>query len=412
MNEIIIRNAIIDDVYELALVRQKVWSTTYRGIYDDKLIDDYDYEESAFKFKERVEDKDKLFKVAVIDNKIIGYICFNKGFVLYQDYDYAINYLHILEDYQGRGLGTKFFKLIIEYAKENKINKFFVKVNKYNYKAHKYYEKMGGIIDDTDNDNIIYVYKVDNLINIDKANEVFHNYVNEFDLSNDKISYKYYHTLRVRDLAENIALSLNLSEEDISLAALIGILHDVGRFEQVKRYNDFNDSVTLDHADLGISILFDDNKIRDYIDNNKYDEIIKKAVYIHNKVSIPGEYKEKELLHSKIIRDADKLDILFAYINKFYNYNFKEDSVSKEVFDCIINKTSVNWGVVKTELDQVILKLAFIYDLNYPYSYNYLKKEKYIDKIIDNLKLKKVKNINIFNKIKELINEQLDRKGE
>ena len=40
-----------------------------------------------------------------------------------------------------------------------------------------------------------------------------------------------------------------------------GLLHDIGRFEQLKRYQSFIDSQTIDHANLGVTILFDDNLI-------------------------------------------------------------------------------------------------------------------------------------------------------
>ena len=249
------------------------------------------------------------------------------------------------------------------------------------------------------------------MINIEKCRNEFENYVNNYDLSNEKIYYKYYHTLRVSNNSRKIALSLNLNDEEVKLAELIGLFHDIGRFEQVKRYDNFNDSVTLDHAELGVSILFDENKIRDYIDDTKYDEIINKAVYIHNKISIPSEYKEEILLHSKIIRDADKLDILDSSSNNIINSLSKEDNVSKEVYDCFINKKLVSWKDVKTELDKVLINLNFVYDLNYPYSYNVLKKEQYMDKIIDALNLKEEENIKVFNEIKTIINNELNKYG-
>jgi putative nucleotidyltransferase with HDIG domain len=42
------------------------------------------------------------------------------------------------------------------------------------------------------------------------------------------------HTYHVADNARNIAEKLKLSKEDIELAELIGLLHDIGRFEELK----------------------------------------------------------------------------------------------------------------------------------------------------------------------------------
>ena len=38
------RRATVDDVRTLTETRQKVWATTYRGIYPDEMIDQYDFD--------------------------------------------------------------------------------------------------------------------------------------------------------------------------------------------------------------------------------------------------------------------------------------------------------------------------------------------------------------------------------
>lgn len=55
------------------------------------------------------------------------------------------------------------------------------------------------------------------------------------------MNLKYAHSLRVAALSERIAQSLSMEKEDIDLAWLIGILHDIGRFEQLRRYQTFFD---------------------------------------------------------------------------------------------------------------------------------------------------------------------------
>ena len=108
--------------------------------------------------------------------------------------------------------------------------------------------------------------------------------------------------------SEYIATNLGLTEEEIQVAKLIALLHDIGRFEQVKLTEGFIDNNHFDHADYGAEILFKGNMIRKFIDENKYDEIIKKAIYNHNKLKIEKDLDEKQKLHCQIIRDADKLD--------------------------------------------------------------------------------------------------------
>ena len=54
--------------------------------------------------------------------------------------------------------------------------------------------------------------------------------------------------------------------------------------------------------------------IRKYIENDKYDEIIRKAIKNHNKFEIEKRLTEKELIFAKIIRDADKIDIIYESV--------------------------------------------------------------------------------------------------
>ena len=167
MNNIIIRDVRIEDVHEMSVVRKKVWNTTYRGIYSDQAIDNFDYERAKERFKSYIDRPNTLFKVALHNNKIIGYICFSKDDKLYKDYEYVIKYLHILKDYQGKGLGTTLFKEVLNYAKRNNIKKFYLSCNKYNYQAQRFYEKMGGKkdhidkeLDDRAKEQIIYIYRI------------------------------------------------------------------------------------------------------------------------------------------------------------------------------------------------------------------------------------------------------------
>ena len=85
-----------------------------------------------------------------------------------------------------------------------------------------------------------------------KSKKVFNDYVEKYDTSNEKIKLKIDHTYRVSELCEKIASSLEMTNEEIDIAWLTGLIHDIGRFEQVRRYGTFNDSKSIDHARLGV----------------------------------------------------------------------------------------------------------------------------------------------------------------
>ena len=48
------------------------------------------------------------------------------------------------------------------------------------------------------------------------------------------------------------------------------LLHDIGRFKQIKLYDNFIDNMeNNDHADYGVKILFEENLIRKFIEDDK-----------------------------------------------------------------------------------------------------------------------------------------------
>ncbi|MDD2203666.1 MAG: HD domain-containing protein [Bacilli bacterium] len=247
------------------------------------------------------------------------------------------------------------------------------------------------------------------MINIECAKEVFKKYVSNYDINNNRILLKYNHSLRVSKLCKDIALSLKLNDEGVLLAELIGLLHDIGRFEQLEKYNSFDDRKTIDHGLLGTILLFNNNMIRDYMGVDTFDEIIKKAIFIHNKASIPQSFNDTEKLYVKIVRDADKIDILYLMSIKEIYYELDNEEISEEVLNCILDEHFINHKIVKTVLDKVLLNLAFIYDLNFNYSYKVINKEKYISMIIDALNLSDLNSIRIFNIVEEFIYKKLEK---
>ena len=70
------------------------------------------------------------------------------------------------------------------------------------------------------------------MINIEKCKDEFLKYTERYDVSDEEIKRKQLHSLRVMQRSKIIAQSLKLSEEEIQVATLIGLLHDIGRFEQ------------------------------------------------------------------------------------------------------------------------------------------------------------------------------------
>ena len=162
------------------------------------------------------------------------------------------------------------------------------------------------------------------MIDIEKAKKEFDRYVNNYDMSQYRIESKYKHSYRVMEICGEIATRLGLPEEEIELAKLIGLLHDIGRFDQWAQYGTYNDLKSFNHGEKGAEILKNNDYIRWYIEDDIYDDIILYAVRNHGVFVIEDEeVDEKLLLFLKIVRDADKIDIFYEANEIFYSCRFR-----------------------------------------------------------------------------------------
>lgn len=223
------------------------------------------------------------------------------------------------------------------------------------------------------------------MINIEAAKELFEQFLGHYNESNVKIKLKHEHTLRVVDFCGAIAESLNLSSSDIELVKLIGLLHDMGRFEQLKLYDTFKDFESIDHAKLGIEILLKNDYLNQYITNPEEKEILIQSILYHNKLRIPDEFNERIKLFCKIIRDADKIDIIKMYFNQTLNIATNAGVINKKVMFSLINHEQVNLSDIVSDIDLYVCEVGFVFDLNYEYTLNYFYQNHLIIDLIDKI---------------------------
>ncbi len=223
------------------------------------------------------------------------------------------------------------------------------------------------------------------MIDLEKCKKLFKQYVDNYDMSNDKINLKYYHTLRVTNFCREISKSLNLSNDEIEISELIGLLHDIGRFEQVRVYDTFIDKDSIDHADYGVDILKDNNFIEQFVSDKAIQNIVLTAIYNHNKFSIEDGLDERINLFCKIIRDADKLDIFDNFI-KIKNLVKPTDTfISSKILETLLSQSIIKDVDMKTQMDHYLRQVGMLYDLNFGYSLNYIKQNDIVNKLIDRM---------------------------
>lgn len=150
-----IRKATKDDVKNLSILKQKVWDETYRGIYSNDIIDNFDYEKSEENFKSIINNKKISFYVVEMNEELVGYMDVGVPIRKFDNYEQEIGLLYLRKDFQKMGIGKELFALGYNEIKNNGYNKFFISCNKYNTNARKFYEKMGGqlVAEDDDNEN-------------------------------------------------------------------------------------------------------------------------------------------------------------------------------------------------------------------------------------------------------------------
>ena len=250
-------------------------------------------------------------------------------------------------------------------------------------------------------------------MDLEKAKKEFIKYTSNYDINESHIAGKIGHSIRVMEISIKIAKSLNLKDEQIELSGLIGLLHDIARFEQWKRFETFKDGLSIDHGNLGVEILKENNFIRNFIEETRFDEIIFTSIKNHNKFKIEEGLDDENLLFCKIIRDADKIDIMYQGAEFFWSEKDEIEKtnnsmVSEKVYNEFMNKELVNHNSLKTEADEMLCFIGFIFDLYFEYSFTVLQKEDYINKILNKCDFKEKDK---FANVRKVANEYIKNKG-
>lgn len=230
------------------------------------------------------------------------------------------------------------------------------------------------------------------MIDRSKLSESFERYIGSYDLSDERIALKVLHTYKVAENCDALSEGLGLTDMDKDLAWTIGMLHDIGRFEQVARTGSFIDSKVSDHASAGVDYLFGRGAVRDFIVELSGEDagIIRTAIAQHNRHLLPENLTGRELLHCRIIRDADKLDIFrvclensFEAAHEYPAEVVRDSEVSQSVVDCFEKTETLDYSKRKHPADIFLGHIAMCFGLYYPFSRNLAASQGYIARMMD-----------------------------
>ncbi|MDD6311000.1 MAG: HD domain-containing protein [Firmicutes bacterium] len=206
----------------------------------------------------------------------------------------------------------------------------------------------------------------------------FIDYTSGYDIKDEKILLKIVHTEKVAQITDEISEALGLCENDRDIAWSIGMLHDIGRFEQVRIYGTFKDAESINHASFGADLLFKEGLIESFGGSSMTDEelsFIETAIRQHNKFRIEDGFSGRHLMFCNIIRDADKIDILRVNMESpmevIYGVTTEElynSEVSPAVLAAFNSGSCVLRSTRGTAVDNLVSHICFAFELVFPIS--------------------------------------------
>lgn len=241
-----------------------------------------------------------------------------------------------------------------------------------------------------------------------RAQEAFNSYVAGYDATNPRIALKVEHTLRVAELCERIARETGFTPAGVDLAWLCGLLHDIGRFEQLRHWDTFSDAASTSHAALGVEVLFGGKGdaggakgggsamnaagiIHRFIDpNDELEEIIRAAVGFHSAYRLPEDLDVRMRALCDVVRDADKLDILRVACADSVEtvLNATEDEllasdVSPAIEDAFFEHRTARYAERVTPVDYLVNLACFAFELVYPASLEIADEQEFIYRALE-----------------------------
>lgn len=233
------------------------------------------------------------------------------------------------------------------------------------------------------------------MIDLQHANTEFQSYLNAYDQNDPKVKLKIIHTSGVVKCAEEISSRMGLSEEDKSLAKLIALLHDIGRFEQLRRFDSFEPN-TMDHAAYGADLLFGSGKlIRRFIKEDTWDDIIRVSIARHSDFKLDKISDSRTLLHARLIRDADKLDNCRVKLEDSMELllgvteaEAGREAISDKIWETCMKKQAVLSSDRKSRMDYWVSYVAYFFDINFPETFSIIQERDYAARIIHRIPYK------------------------
>ncbi|MBN1597278.1 MAG: HD domain-containing protein [Bacteroidales bacterium] len=206
---------------------------------------------------------------------------------------------------------------------------------------------------------------------------------------NSHIQLKYFHTQKVCKEILYIGKALGMNNDQLNFAEAIAWLHDIGRFEQFHRYKTFADAESENHSEIAIRVIENLQILKDF--NREKKEVVYRSILNHNIARIPDNEPEKIDFYSRLLRDADKLDIWRVAIEQNIFHTIKDEAqpdhyqVPKTILDSFRNNKILMLDQIRSFYDSLLFRISWIYDLNYPVTVEQMMKRNIVKLLLDKI---------------------------
>ena len=205
---------------------------------------------------------------------------------------------------------------------------------------------------------------------LEKIRRLYGEYVDGYRVDGElppMMALKLLHTDMVVANAKAIAEGEGMDAGTAEACELAALLHDTGRYEQLRLYNTFRDSESVDHAVFSHDIV----KKKGWLDGHPHKDAILDAVLFHNRRDVPDGLDPVTLAAAHCTRDADKLDIFRVLEDRVANADWRKDSAAfwnlpvvaapnPDVMRAIEEGRPVDYQNIKTLADFVLVQVGWL----------------------------------------------------
>lgn len=216
---------------------------------------------------------------------------------------------------------------------------------------------------------------------IQNYNNIFWTQVAHYDLTENNILRKVIHSFDVAKNCFTMACNKNFNERERNLCYLIGLFHDIGRFEQWKLYKTYDDTKSVDHGELSYEMLNTLNCKELFQLNNKEINILKESVRFHTK---HYDGKDKNIIKfNNILNDSDAFSNIVSTANGMQQMTVDSDGYTQEILDGFYNRKLMRCFSPLTKLDRCLMLTACCYYVKDSYIRKLVLESNYIDVIFE-----------------------------